>query len=212
MMFEHLPDYGNYKVCYADPPWAFKTYSDKGQEKAPEAHYSTMSLDDIKAMPVYDMMDKDAVLLMWVVNPLLPQAFEVITSWGFTYKTLGFSWAKQNKKSEGFFTGLGYYTRANIELCLLATKGKPLKRKSRGVRQLCVSPLREHSRKPDEIGDRIEALFDGPYVELFARTARPGWSAWGNQVGMFALPTDNAEAGAADDNAGDADENSDDNI
>jgi len=116
---------------------------------------------------------------------------EVIRAWGFTYKTIGFCWAKLNKSAPGllhgerdFFTGLGFWTRANPELCLLATLGHP-RRRGRNVRKLIVAPRREHSRKPDETYERIEALCEGPYLELFARARRPGWDAWGDQSEGF---------------------------
>jgi N6-adenosine-specific RNA methylase IME4 len=112
-------------------------------------------------------------------------------AWGFTYKTVGFYWTKLNKGNgrlvfdeRSFFTGLGFWTRANPEPCLLATRGKP-KRRSADVRKLVISPRREHSRKPDEIYDRIAALCDGPYLEMFARSSRPGWDSWGMEAGLF---------------------------
>ncbi|MCB1992301.1 MAG: hypothetical protein KDG49_12655, partial [Geminicoccaceae bacterium] len=130
-------------------------------------------------------------LLMWATDPLLHRAFEVIEAWGFTYKTVGFYWVKLNKTAgtlvfdrKSFFTGMGFWTRANPELCLLATRGKP-KRRSAAVPKLIVSPRREHSRKPDEAYAAIERLADGPYLELFARQTRPGWDAWGNQLGIL---------------------------
>ena len=171
-----------YGVIYADPPWTFKTYSNKGKDKSPEKHYSCMSLSDILRLPVGDLAKDDAVLLMWVVDPLLDQAFKVIDAWGFKYKTVGFTWAKTNKKSLGFFTGLGYWTRGNPEMCLLATKGKP-KRLSKSVPQLVVDKRREHSRKPDRIRDDIVNLCgDLPRIELFARQKTKGWDVWGNEV------------------------------
>jgi N6-adenosine-specific RNA methylase IME4 len=179
------PNPGHYRVIYADPPWTFATYSRKGKGRSAEAWYDCMSLADIRALPVADWAAPDCVLLLWVTDPLLPVAFEVIRDWGFTYKTVGLYWAKLNKSadptvySEGsFFTGLGFWTRANPELCLLATRGQPHRRHA-DVRKLIVSPRREHSRKPDEAYARIEALCDGPYLELFARSPRPGWDAWG---------------------------------
>tara|TARA_Y100000004_G_scaffold159235_1_gene185987 strand:- start:16 stop:558 length:543 start_codon:yes stop_codon:yes gene_type:complete len=173
-----------YGVIYADPPWTFKTYSDKGKGRSPEQHYSVLSLADISRLPVSDISKPDAVLLMWVIDPLLDKAFEVINAWGFKYKTVAFTWAKTNKTKPGFFTGLGYWTRGNPEMCLLATKGKP-KRLSKSVPQLVVEQRREHSRKPDIMYSHIENLLEGPYIELFARTQRPGWDAWGNQVDKF---------------------------
>ncbi len=135
-------------VIYADPPWTFKTYSNKGKDKSPERHYPCMSLADIVRLPVDRIAKDDAVLLMWVVDPLLDQAFKVIDAWGFKYKTVGFTWAKTNRTKMGFFTGLGYWTRGNPEMCLLATRGKP-KRLNKSIPQLVVDQRREHSRKPD---------------------------------------------------------------
>ena len=173
-----------YNVIYADPPWTFKTFSDKGKDRSPENHYNVMSLQDICNLPVNNIANDDSVLLMWVVDPLLDKAFKVIEAWGFKYKTVGFTWAKTNRKSEGYFTGLGYWTRGNPEMCLLATKGKP-KRISKSVPQLVVEQRREHSRKPDIMYNHIENLLEGPYVELFARTQRSGWDSWGNQTDKF---------------------------
>jgi N6-adenosine-specific RNA methylase IME4 len=140
-----------------------------------------MSADDLKAMtiPAAD----DCVLFMWAIDPMLPQAFDLIKAWGFQYKTVGFTWAKINVSGKDPIGG-GYWTRANPEMCLLATRGQP-KRLNADVRQLLMAPRREHSRKPDEIYGRIEALVDGPYLEMFARQTRAGWDAWGNEVGKF---------------------------
>ena len=110
------------------------------------------------------------------------EAIKVIDAWGFTYKTVGFTWAKSNKTNMGMFTGLGYWTRSNPEMCLLATKGKP-KRVSKSVAQLVIDQRREHSRKPDRIrNDIIELCGDLPRIELFARQTFDGWDAWGNEV------------------------------
>ena len=173
-----------YNVIYADPPWTFKTFSDKGKDRSPENHYNVMSLKDICNLPISKIANDNSVLLMWVVDPLLDKAFEVINAWGFKYKTVGFTWAKTNRKSMGFFTGLGYWTRGNPEMCLLATKGKP-KRISKSVPQLVVEQRREHSRKPDIMYNHIENLLEGPYIELFARTQRNGWDSWGNKTDKF---------------------------
>jgi N6-adenosine-specific RNA methylase IME4 len=173
-----------YKVIYADPPWYFKSFSSKGEGRNATRHYSCMNLQDIKNLPVTEISDDDCTLLMWVTDPFLQKSFEVIESWGFEYKTVAFTWVKTNRKSDGYFTGLGYWTRANPEMCLLATKGKP-KRISSSVNQLLVSKRREHSRKPDEMYSKIENLLSGPYIELFARTQRQGWDSWGNQVDKF---------------------------
>lgn len=184
-----------YKVLYVDPPWTFMTRSKKGKGRSAERHYDCMSFDDIKALDVTSMAAKDCVLLMWVTDPFLEKGFELIKAWGFTYKTVGFYWMKLNRSEalkpyspgwdeKSFFTGMGYWSRANPEQCLLATRGSP-KRINKDVRRLIISPVREHSRKPDETYDRIERLCHGPYLELFARNQHAGWSAWGNEVTKF---------------------------
>jgi N6-adenosine-specific RNA methylase IME4 len=185
------PELSHYKVIYADPPWTFATYSKKGKGRSPEAHYDCMSFDAIKALPVADWAAPDSILLLWVTDPLLPKGLELLDAWGFTYKTVGFYWAKLNKAASphaysdtDFFTGMGFWTRANPEQCLLATKGKP-KRIAKDVRRLVVAPRREHSRKPDEVYENIERLADGPYLEMFARSSRDGWDSWGNQEELF---------------------------
>jgi N6-adenosine-specific RNA methylase IME4 len=177
------PQSKHYRVIYADPPWTFATYSRKGKGRSPEAYYDCMSLADIKALPVPEWAADDCVLLLWTTDPLLEKAFEIVHAWGFTFKTVGFYWAKLKRpdtsfSETSFFTGLGFWTRANPELCLLATRGKP-HRRGTSVRKLIVSPRREHSRKPDEAYERIEALCEGPYLEMFARFPRPGWDSWG---------------------------------
>jgi N6-adenosine-specific RNA methylase IME4 len=185
------PELSHYKVIYADPPWTFATYSKKGKGRSPEAHYDCMSFDAIKALPVADWAAPDSILLLWVTDPLLPKGLELLDAWGFTYKTVGFYWAKLNKAASphaysdtDFFTGMGFWTRANPEQCLLATRGKP-KRIAKDVRRLVVAPRREHSRKPDEVYENIERLADGPYLEMFARSSRNGWDSWGNQEELF---------------------------
>lgn len=173
-------------LIYADPPWSFTTHSSKGKKKSADMHYNCMSLEDIKAMPVSELALPDCYLFMWTTDPFLQKAFEVIDSWGFEYKTVGFYWAKQNRVGDGFFMGTGYHTRANPEQCLLATIGRP-KRVSASVPKLIVSRVREHSRKPEEAYSRLEELVGPvPKIELFARTTRPGWSSWGNETEKFA--------------------------
>ncbi len=172
-----------YKIILADPPWTFKVWSDKGKGRSAENHYPVMSLDDIKSLDIASIADEDSVLFLWAIDPMLDRAFEVIEAWGFTYKTVGFYWIKTNVKTDGFFTGLGYYTRANPEQCLLATRGKTLERLDKGVRKLVVAPRGRHSQKPREVQDGITRLFgDLPRVELFARERVAGWDSWGNEI------------------------------
>ena len=171
-----------YKIIYADPPWAFNFQKRNGlSEEAKGKLYPTMKAKDIVALPVDKIADEDCVLFLWVMNSELPLAFECIKAWGFKYKTVAFNWTKTTKTGKHHFGG-GNWTRSNPELCLLATKGKP-KRMSASVRELVVSPLREHSRKPDEIRDSIvELCGDVPRVELFCRHPAQGWDVWGNEV------------------------------
>lgn len=149
-----------------------------------ERHYATMALADIKALPVSTVAARDSVLFLWCIDCMLPEALRVGDAWGFTFKTVAFTWAKSKAKSEGWHIGLGYWTRGNPEMCLLFTRGKP-RRQSAACRQLIVAPRREHSRKPDEQYERIEALMRGPYLELFSRQKRDGWESWGNQSSLF---------------------------
>ena len=180
-MIKRLRKYG---VIYSDPPWHWQAYSDKGTGRGAVSHYDCMSLADMAALPVASYAAEDCALFMWAVDPMLPEALELIRAWGFTFKTVAFYWAKTLRCSEGFHVGLGYWTRANPEQCLLATRGHP-KRLARDVRRLVVSPVREHSRKPDEVYGRIERLVAGPYIEMFSRQSWPGWDCWGNQAGLF---------------------------
>ena len=171
-----------YNIIYADPPWTFKVWSQKGKGRSAEKHYPTMTKKDIQNLPVADIADKNCILFLWVTAPCLIEGIELISKWGFIYKTIAFTWVKRNKKSNSWFWGLGYYTRSNAELCLLATKGKP-KRINAGVHSVVDTPIQKHSQKPDEVRKRIVQLMgDLPRIELFAREKAPGWDVWGNEV------------------------------
>jgi N6-adenosine-specific RNA methylase IME4 len=203
--FSDLRPAGGFRVLLADPPWTFTNRSAKGEGKNPNQHYPCMTLDDIRAIPVRALAARDAALFVWVTWPLMPVWVKVILEWGFDYAGLAWEWIKFNPETGKYAFGPGYGTRKNLEPCLLATCGNPSLRTSiddlfsvdakgsRSVRDFiewnpfdCIrAPRREHSRKPDEQYERIETLFDGPYVELFARHRRPGWSAWGNQTDRF---------------------------
>ncbi len=173
---------GKFSIVYADPPWSFDTYSNKGKGRSAENHYPVMSIANICALPVADITADDSVLFLWVNGPRLFEAQNVIDAWGFTYKSIAFTWVKQNKSGIGFPIGCGYWTRANPEICLFATRGKP-KRIDASIPNLIISPRREHSRKPDEARERIVKLMgDLPRIELFSRQRVIGWSLWGNQV------------------------------
>lgn len=168
-----------YNIVYADPPWSYK---DKKCNGACEFHYNTMNIKDICALPIKEITDKDCVLFLWVTYPMLQEALQLIEAWGFKYKTIGFQWVKQNKSGNGFFFGLGRWTRGNTECCLIATKGKP-KRVCNSVGQLIISPLQAHSQKPNEAREKIVQLMgDLPRIELFARQHAKGWDCWGNEV------------------------------
>ena len=169
-----------YNIIYADPPWSYKDKALSGNRGAC-CKYPVMSIEDICKLPIKDISDKDCVLFMWVTMPKLNECLEVIKSWGFEYKTNAFTWIKKNKKSDTLFMGMGRWTRANAEICLLATKGKP-KRMSASVHSVIVSKIEEHSQKPNETRERIvELLGDLPRIELFARQHADGWDCWGNE-------------------------------
>jgi len=172
-----------YKIIYADPPYYFKSYSKKGEGRSATQHYNCMEFDHICNLPVNDISDVDCLLFLWVINPFLERTFEIIKRWGFTYKTVGFTWVKTNIWETGsYFTGMGYWTRANPEICLLATKGHP-KRISKKVKQLIFSSRQAHSKKPDCVRDKIvELVGDIPRIELFARNKYKGWDSWGNEI------------------------------
>ena len=169
-----------YNIIYADPPWTFKTWSKKGEIKSPK--YEVMTIKDIKNLPINKIAKDNCTLFIWVTYPLLKEGLDTIKAWNFNYKTCAFSWVKKNKKSDSLFWGLGYWTRANSEICLLATKGKP-KRVSKSVHQVVIDKIREHSRKPDCVRDRIVELCGNlPRIELFARQKTKNWNVWGNEV------------------------------
>jgi N6-adenosine-specific RNA methylase IME4 len=188
-------------VVYADPPWVFKVYSGKGKARSADRHYKedeqtgerTLSIDDLKALPVKELAADDAALFLWAVMPELPGALDVMNAWGFTYKTTAFVWIKTTENANGILLngdglhwGMGYWTRANTEVCLFGTRGAP-KRVAKDVHQVIVSPVGAHSRKPEQANARIERLLDGPYLEMFGRRPMEGWTVWGNDInrGLF---------------------------
>lgn len=195
--FRNLPR-GSAKVILVDPPWHFKRYSEAFSAasvgRAPQDHYDTMSLDEMKALPVRDLADSDCALFMWTTWPHLEQALELMRYWGWQYKTCGFDWMKADVSTIDLFPDpkdadmkMGYITRSNSEPCLYGSIGSP-KRVDAGVRMGIIEPGREHSRKPSVTYERIERLFgDVPRVELFARHQRRGWLAWGNDKEKFTV-------------------------
>jgi N6-adenosine-specific RNA methylase IME4 len=186
--FQGLP-HRHFAAILADPPWPFKTWSPKGQGRSGEAHYATLSHADLEALPVGELAADDAVLFVWIVQTQIPEAVRLLEAWGFQCKSVAFAWMKGNSLPlfpDDVVThmGMGKWTRAEFEQCWLGTRGKP-ERLNADVRQVLVEKRREHSRKPDGIHERIERLVAGPYLELFARETRPGWTTWGNERTKF---------------------------
>lgn len=204
--FEGLPR-NHFKVILADPPWAFQTWWSGRSTKLPspkkkfsypsratEPGYEVMREEELNALPVGDLAADDCVLFLWTCWPVLEWSLRTVKAWGFEFKTCGFCWVKAHAGQIEMFRDdtdahmtLGYWTRSNSEVCLLATRGKP-KRVDAGVRQGIIEPRRQHSRKPDCVHERIERLVDGPYLELFARQSRPGWTTWGAERTKFDKP------------------------
>jgi N6-adenosine-specific RNA methylase IME4 len=167
-----------YSIIYADPAWK---YWDGGQ-KNQSLHYNTMTLDDICKLPVKNITDDSCILFLWVTFPILQECFKVIDSWGFKYSTCGFNWIKKNKSGAGNFFGCGSWTRANSELCLIATKGN-ITRLDASISQVIEYPIEEHSKKPDITRDLIVKLVgELPRIELFSRKNIKGWDCWGDMI------------------------------
>lgn len=176
-----------YQVIYCDPPWEYKQSGSKTNARGmAKQHYPTMSTEDICKLPVRDIATDNAICFMWATFPNIDQALKVMEAWGFEYKTAAFVWVKKNKKTPSNFWGMGAYTRANAEVCLLGVS-KDTKAKQQvinnGVHQIIESPIERHSKKPEETKARIEQLLgDVPRIELFARQKTNNWDAWGNEV------------------------------
>lgn len=214
-----------YEVIYADPPWS---YANKATRASADDHYATMSIDDLKAMPVADIAAKDAVLFLWWTPTHAAEALELVKAWGFKFKNMNaFTWCKLNRKvterlslrlgqfRAGYgdnastskagmtrenigdaeellnlvlgeaFMGMGNYTRGNAECVLVATRGKTLDRRAKNIKQMVIEPLAEHSSKPVAVTERIEKLYPhAEKLEMFARTNREGWDAFGNEDGV----------------------------
>tara|TARA_B100001939_G_C16775774_1_gene544675 strand:- start:217 stop:753 length:537 start_codon:yes stop_codon:yes gene_type:complete len=170
-----------YNIIYADPAWSYKAWNKKDQKTA-ERHYPTMDIEDIKNLDVQDISEDNCVLFLWVTFPNLQEGLDTMKAWGFTYKTVAFTWIKLNKRNKELFWGLGHYTRANAEICILGTKGK-LERKSKSVHQVIQTPIEKHSKKPNEVRERIINLYGKlPTIELFARETYQDWDSWGNEI------------------------------
>ena len=169
-------------VVYADPPWPFATWSDKGKGRSAEKHYHVPNQLEIFMLDhqLKHVIADDCVLFLWVTMPQLQMGLNVMHSWYFDYKTVGFTWIKVNKDGTPF-KGLGYWTRANAEICLLGTRGKP-QRIAKNIGQVVTAPRGVHSAKPPIIRNMIQALVPGPYLELYARDRADGWLSWGNEL------------------------------
>lgn len=174
----------NYDIILADPPWHFREWvpSHGDNSRSAESHYPTMTDEDIALLSIDTLSADNCALFLWSVWPKLAETWHVMDKWGFNYKTIAWVWVKAKRSGFGHFTGMGYYTRANTEPCLLAVKGR-MPVTAHDVLSIIYSPVREHSRKPDEQYNKIERLYpDMNYLELFARRKREGWASWGNEV------------------------------
>lgn len=174
---------GGFKTVYADPPWQFQNRTGK---VAPEHRrldrYSTMTLDAIKALPVADRVAKDAHLYLWVPNALLPDGLAVMEAWGFRYVS-NIIWAKRRKDGGPDGRGVGFYFRNVTEILLFGVRGSMRTlAPARSQVNMVETRKREHSRKPDEFYPLIEACSPGPFLEMFARRAQPGWHAFGDEA------------------------------
>jgi len=199
-LLDGLPQ-NHFKAIVADPPWHFRArtalqMSNWTSRRDVEKHYKVMGIDDIKAMPVKDLAAKDAHLFLWVTGPCLRQGFEVMEAWGFRYSAVAFTWVKFKRSHNALqlrvvpsdesdlHVGLGLTTRKNAEFVLLGRRGNA-HRNAKNVREIIMAPVREHSRKPDEAYRRVERYCDGPYLELFGRQQRPGWTVRGDEATKF---------------------------
>ena len=201
--FDDLPQ-GHFKAIVADPPWHFRARTalqtaNWDSRRDAEKHYAVMGVADICNLPVGDLAAKDAHLFIWTTGPCLRQTFEVIEAWGFRYSAVAFTWVKLARRHNQLrlwaaplsetelHVGLGLTTRKNAEFCLLARRGNA-RREAKNIREIIMEPVREHSRKPDEAYERVTRYCAGPYLELFGRESRAGWTTWGNEATKFDAP------------------------
>jgi N6-adenosine-specific RNA methylase IME4 len=192
-----------YRAICADPPWHFKSYTalqveNWSSRRDAGKHYEVMSLDAIAALPVRELAHPGGShLFLWATGPCLRDAFAVMEAWGFKYSSVAFTWVKLRRSfavdqfrliggidESDLHVGLGLTTRKNAEFVLLGRRGN-CRRAAKDVREIIMEPVREHSRKPDEMYARVERYCEGPYAELFSRETRAGWDAFGNEAGKF---------------------------
>lgn len=176
-----------YSVIYADPPWTYRQAGTTAKARGTAVkHYPTMTTEEICAMPVREICAGGCACFMWATFPNIAEAVKVMEAWGFAYKTAAFVWVKKNRKSNSNFWGMGAYTRANAEVCLLGVTPDFRAREqilAHDVHQIIEAPVERHSKKPAETRIRIvQLLGDVPRIELFAREAAPGWDAWGDEA------------------------------
>lgn len=172
----------SYSVIISDPPWRFRTWSETNQAKSASRHYSLMTTEDICALPVHQLAQKDCLLLLWATGAMLPQAFAVMRAWGFTYKSM-MVWRKVTPAGK-VRMGTGYWTRSMHEPILLGTLGNP--GKTSGFPSIFDGIAREHSRKPDHFYDLVLKHSDGlRRADLFGRETRPGFESFGNEATKF---------------------------
>lgn len=194
-----MSDDGKFSLLYSDPPWAFKSYGAQDPLKTRDPDYPTMTVEEMYKIPVVDWAADNSLLAMWVYDPMLPQALGLAQAWGFRLTTVLFRWLKTTDvpgqlrlfdMEEILRFGMGYHTRGGgCEECWLFSRGRGLPVLRNDIRKEFFSPRREHSRKPDSCADDLVKLYGNvPRVELFARTRRPGWKAFGNQIDKFAPP------------------------
>lgn len=178
-----------YSIIMADPPWQYNNRNTGGSMTSGSSSvYDTMTIDELESLNVSKLARKDSFLFLWVTYPMLQEGLTVLKKWGFEYKTVAFTWVKKTKKNKDHF-GMGFWTRANPEICLLGVKGKP-RVKSHSVRQLTYAQVEEHSKKPDVIREKIVELCGNlSKVELFARKTTKGWDSFGNELDNIDIRT-----------------------
>lgn len=173
-----------YGAILADVPWKYDRENPNPDMGSAILHYPCMELEEVKKLPVSDLAKKDCVLFLWATFPKYKEALEVMEAWGFNYRTAAFAWVKLTNLKKAIVKGMGWWSMANVEPCLLGKKGSP-KRKTTGVSQVIMDTRREHSRKPEEQYEKIEKLAYGPYLELFARQTQKGWDSIGLERTKF---------------------------